>query len=380
MDFHAPTPKRLLLELLPTDLLALPLVLVLLAVMPPLGAMSLLWLGLLPILGLLYRSGRLASRRQGFIRLGLVSVCFFLLNKFLVPTEVYCLRNQALWLSCFALGSLGHYIYRRWRKYEIKAPTEGCACRRRREEVLQIEYRRLDNILIVFATLMAFLAWPLQYLVCCESWLDRLIAYIGAGVAFAVIVFELIHLRWVERKLCEEVWITQVDEQGKAMQGVPISLYKQAQGRLPFVRLIPYSGDMVYLERTACLISERELIDTPFCSWVHQGLSPDAVAQLLIDQRFCGVHRATPRRILVHKAEVRGLKLQIYLYAVAVPSPELLLGKCTPLQGKWWPLMQVLPLAHQSDFGHWLAEELPLLEQTIILAKQLTASPSLASN
>ena len=85
-------------------------------------------------------------------------------------------------------------------------------------------------------------------------------------------------------------------------------------GRLPVVRLIALSRDMIYLEQSeAPSLPAASGYDTPFISWLTEGSRPDQVAQRLIDLRFCGIRRARPRFLLHYHEEINGQALSVYL-------------------------------------------------------------------
>ncbi len=366
----APQPL-LRLSYLPIDLLGLPIMLILLALMPVGYALSALCLLLLPVLWQLHREGALRLRLPGLIRLGLMCLCLMLS----VRLDVYCqgcsLSSQLLWLGWFALWHILHYGYKRLYGEVLLAEPAVCCCSLRRRQALATEYRRFDRILLWFTLVLLGLSLALLSLAQDVVWIDRVLSGGIALSALGVILFELIHLGWVVRKLSQEHWLSVYADDDTVLGRVPSTHPRTELGRLAEVRLVAFSGDMIYLERGAGILEEAVRYDTPFRAWIAEGHAPQEVAQGLIDRRFCGIKRATPLRLLRYHHEEDGQPLLVYLYAVEVEAPDLLQIDCLPSEGKWWPLDQLAPLLEQTDFSPYLRSELPLLEQTALLAYRL---------
>lgn len=375
-----PTKASVALSLLPVDLLSLPIVLILLAVMPVGYALATLCVALLPVLGRLHREGALEVRVPGFIRLGLMTLSFGISRELYTSCDGCHLSSQLLWLAWFVVGHLLYYVYkRRWGMASFVQEGE-CCCSRRRRQVLATQYMRFDRRLLWVTLGVLIISIPLQQLAEVNPLIDRLASIGIALVAFGTIVYELIHLNWVKRQLDDEYWITVMGEHDEVIGRIAATELRQAGGRLPEVRVMAYSNGMIYLERGDGLLDPSECYDTPFRTWIHEGRTPQDMAQYLIDSRFCGLRRAVPRRLLRYHHSEDGVPVLVYFFAVEVETPDLLQIDCRPCEGKWWPLEQVMPLLEQRDFSPYLRAELPLMEQTVLLAQRLrerqTAPPS----
>lgn len=370
MNSKAPQPL-LRLSHLPIDLLGLPIVLILLALMPVGYALSALCLLLLPVLWQMHREGALHLRLPGLIRLGVMCLCLMLS----VRMDVYCqgcsLSSQLLWLTWFALGHVLHYGYKRVYGEVLLTEPAACCCTLRRRKALAAEYQRFDRLLLWFTLAMLGISLGLLSLAQDVVWIDRVLSSGIALSALGVILFELIHLGWVNRKLSQEHWLSVYGEDDSILGRVPSTHPRTDLGRIAVVRLVAFSDNMIYLERGAGTLEEAIRYDTPFRTWLTEGCDPQEIAQGMIDQRFCGIKRTHPRRLLRYHHEEDGQPLLVYLHAVEVEAPDLLQIDCLPSEGKWWPLDQLAPLLEQSDFSLYLRSELPLLEQTVLLAHRL---------
>ena len=150
-----------------------------------------------------------------------------------------------------------------------------------------------------------------------------------------------------------------------------------SEGRLPVVRLIATSRDMIYLEQAhEAHLPQTAGYDTPFVAWLTEGYRPDQVAQELIDLRFCGIRRARPRFLLHYHETIAGQDLSVYLFAVDIADPSQLLVDCLPIKGRWWPIEHLTSELETGTFARYLIAEYPYLEQTILLAHRLRSTSS----
>lgn len=364
--------KGFRLSLLPVDLLSLPVVLVLLALMPIGCALSVLCLTLLVVLWRIHREDALASRLPGLLRLGLV-VGSFAISGSMYPSCYEChLSSQLLWLGWFVALSAIHYLHKgfRGRTTQVFDGDDRC-CAGRRRVTLELVYRRIDRVVIIFSSITLMIALPLVYFAKGNLYLDRTLSICIATSALGLIIYQLLSLSWISRQLYHEYWIPIVNDQDEVVGRTPESHLVASQGRLPIVRLIAYSQGMIYLERKETLMSTAEWVDTPFSTWLHEGEHPAEAAQRLIDERFCGIRRASPKALLRYHTSEHGQDLLVYLYTVEIESPDMLWIDCKPIVGRWWSMNQLRPQIDQSEFSPYLCSELPLLEQTILLAQQL---------
>lgn len=358
--------------MLPLDLLSLPMMLILLAIMPMGYAIAVLCLVLLPILGQIQREDTLKLRLPGLIRLALMTLCFALSNSYFFPGYTCHLSSQLLWLGWFIVEHIVHHVYRLLFGFRIVGiDTDGCCCSQLRQRALMTAYIRFDKTLLWFTGIVLAIALPLVYFAQRSDILDKTLSVGIALAALGVIIVELIHLNWLKRQLLGEYWVPIIGANDQVLGRVPSTDVRTRHGRLPQVRLVAYSSGMIYLERGAGILDKETFYDTPFREWQQEGEQLVDTAQRMIDKRFCGIRRAHPRLLLRYHHEEDGQDLLVYLFAVEIESPDLLLVDCLPIEGKWWCLQQLTPQIRHSDFSPYLCAELPLLEQTVLLAQRL---------
>lgn len=363
------------LSALPVDLLSFPLMLILLAVMPIGYAIATLCLLVGVVLARLQVEGALRFRLPGLIRLGLLVVLFVIGTSFFASCHECHLIAQLVWLGSFIIGHIAHYGYKRLFGFKVIAETDTCCCSARRRQALITEYTRFDKILLWFTTVLLAIALSLHHFARTYDQLDLVLSTMIALAALGVIILELLHLSWVRRRLEREHWIQVLDDDHQVIGRVPETDARASHGRLPMVRLIAYSDGMLYLEQDKAQGTaggQQGLVyDTPFKSWIHEGESAEQAAQRLIDQRFCGVHRAKPRPLLRYHDMAGEQGLLIHLLAVEIEAPDLLQIDCLPIEGRWWCIQQLKPQITRSEFSPYLCAELPLMEQTVLLAQRL---------
>lgn len=370
--------RKLAQVVLPTELFTFPLGLTLGVLLPAPSA----WLGtaLVFALGVLvvYLCGGSAMNRSGVLRslavLGLWGgfiLCF--------PLQSCTLELQALLLVSYLLCSLLVALYRRWRDRRKPAEAELCI----RGRVLRVERLRFERVLVFFAlSALCFIGICFQF---CPVDLRGLLFWAGCFIAaftWGVYALETAHLIWVQRRLVREAFIPVLDAERQIVGRVPASSPQTDQGRLPVVRLVATSRNMVYLEKR---IGEVPLpampgCDTPFIAWLHEGWTPDELAQRMIDERFCGIRRARPRFLLHCHEMIGGQAVSVFLFGVTIDEPDQLLIDCLPQQGRWWPVEHLAAQSEHCLFSPYLLVEYPYLEQTLLLAERLrTSAPSTPS-
>lgn len=363
-----------MVSLLPVDLLALPVMLILLATMPIGYAVSALCILLIPILWMMHHEGTLEVRVPGLMRLGALALAFTISSAFVSSCSCCRLTSQMLWLGWFAIGHIIYYMYKRWHGVKLIGYEEAvCCCTARRRQTLIEAYIRFDRQLLIWTLIVLAVMLPIIYFVHLSDFVKSVITMVIAFGAWMVIVIELLQLSWIRRKLSEEHWIPTISETGEVVGRVAETCATDvAEGRLPIVRLMAFTDGMIYLERGQGIVETETIhLDTPFRSWLYEGTLPIEVAQQMIDQRFCGVRRARPRQLLRYHTEEGGQELLVYLFAVEIESPDLLQIDCQPIEGKWWSTdLLKLQLEH-SEFSPYLCAELPLMEQTVLLAQRI---------
>lgn len=360
------------MSLLPIDLLALPFVLILLALMPSTIALSVTGILLIPILLRLHYERTLIARLPGLMRLGALAGCYLLSTSYLVDCSGCHLSSQLVWLGWFCASRILHYIYKRIYGTRLANIIESeCCCSARRRAALLSAYRRNDRILIRFASITLAIALPLTYWAEDHGIVDSILSITIALTSLGIIALEMIYLVWTKRRLESEYWIPIYSDEHEILGRVPATLPRTEVGRLPVVRLVAYSQGMIYLEQKKGQIEEVKRYDTPFHTWLGEQGTPEQIAQWMIDERFCGIKRAKPRELLRYHHQEAEQALLVFLFAVEVESPDFLQIDCRPIEGKWWSLTELAPQIDQSGFSPYLCAELPLLEQTVLLAQRI---------
>lgn len=360
------------MSLLPVDLLALPFVLILLALMPSTMALSIAGALLIPILIRLHYEGTLVARLPGLVRLGALMGCYLLSTSYLIECSGCHLSSQLVWLGWFCASRILHYIYKRVYGSRLANIIESeCCCSARRRAALLSAYRRNDRILIRFACITLAVALPLTYWAEDHGMVDRILSVSIALISLGIIALEMAYLVWTKRHLDNEYWIPIYSDEGQVLGRVPATLPHSEVGRLPVVRLVAYSQGMIYLEQGMGQTEAIRRYDTPFHSWLGEQSSPEQIAQWMIDERFCGIKRAKPRELLRYHHQEGEQSLLVFLFAVEVESPDLLQIDCRPIEGKWCPIAELAPQVGQPSFSPYLCAELPLLEQTVLLAQRI---------
>lgn len=353
---------------LPTEFFTFPLGLALSLVLPGAAALIVTSLGLALGILLLYLGGGLRSNASSVGRSLFVLLLWGGLVVAMGETYAHPLWMQSLLLFSYITSSLGVALYR-WGRG--RSGTKNCACIHSR--ILREERLRFERILIAFA-LITMCAISGSVHLCPEEH-EVLLEYFAAFIAvftWGVYTFETIHLLWVNRRLEREQWIPILSDTQQQVGRVPLTQPKSDLGRLPVVRLMAVTGDMLYLEQPEVAhLPAAAGYDSPFTAWLPEGCSADQLAQLLIDQRFCGIRRARPRFLLHYHETLEGQPLHVYLYAVDISEPTELLIDCLPQRGRWWPLEHITSQLEQLTFSTYLRSELPYLEQTILLARRL---------
>lgn len=359
---------------LPTELFTFPLGLTLVLLFPPAVA----WIAVAALLTLsmllLWCMGALWVNRSVVGRSLFVLLLWgglFLLS----PEDVmeHPLGAQALLLISYLISSIVVAAYRWAKEYLMKG--QGLCIRGR---ILRVERLRFERILVL-SSLAGLLFQGLCAQLCPVEHRDLLHIASTFIVLFtwAVYTIECIHLVWVQKRLDNEEWIPVLSDDQRPIGRVSKTTPEYEGGRLPVVRLIALSRDMIYLEQSeAPSLPAASGYDTPFISWLTEGSRPDQIAQRLIDLRFCGIRRARPRFLLHYHEEINGQGLSVYLFAVDIAEPGQLLIDCLPTRGRWWPIDHLTPEIETGDFTRYLRSEYPYLEQTLLLARRLRSSSS----
>ena len=181
----------------------------------------------------------------------------------------------------------------------------------------------------------------------------------------------------MQRRLEREEWIPVLSDDQRPIGRVSKTSPASKEGRLPVVRLLAISRDMIYLEDSEShSLPNAAGYDTPFLSWLTEGNRPEQVAQRLIDLRFCGIRRVKPRFLLHYHEQINDQALSVYLFAVDIAEPNQLHIDCLPTRGKWWPIDLLTSELERGGFARYLCTEYPYLEQTLLLAHRLRSSSS----
>ena len=359
---------------LPTELFTFPLGLTLVQLCPPAIAWIVVAAVLLSSILLLGIAGALWSNRSVVGR----SLFVLLLwgGLFLaVPREFteMPLGSQALLLISYLVSSIIMLLFR-WFKVKRKIVSGLCI----RGRILRVERLRFERILVlsslaglIFQALCAQLC-PVEH----RNLLHLASTFIIL-FTWAVYAFESIHLIWVQRRLEREEWIPVLSDDQRPIGRVSKTSPASEEGRLPVIRLLAISRDMIYLEDSEShSLPNAEGYDTPFISWLTEGSHPEQVAQRMIDLRFCGVRRVKPRFLLHYHEQINDQALSVYLFAVDIAEPNQLHIDCLPTRGKWWPIDLLTSELERGGFARYLCTEYPYLEQTLLLAHRLRSSSS----
>ena len=120
-----------------------------------------------------------------------------------------------------------------------------------RGRILRVERLRFERILVL-SSLAGLLFQGLCAQLCPVEHRDLLHIASTFIVLFtwAVYTIECIHLVWVQRRLENEEWIPVLSDDQRPIGRVSKTTPEYEGGRLPVVRLIALSRDMIYLEQS----------------------------------------------------------------------------------------------------------------------------------
>ena len=359
---------------LPTELFTFPLGLTLVQLCPPAVAWIAVAAVLLSSILFLWIAGALWSNRS------IVGCSLFVLllwgGLFLaVPRELteMPLGSQALLLISYLISSIIMVLFR-WFKAKRKIVSGLCI----RGRILRAERLRFERILVISSLAgLIFQALCAQLCPVEHRNLLHLASIFIILFTWAVYALESIHLIWVQRHLEREEWIPVLSDDQRPIGRVSKTTPVSEEGRLPVVRVLAISRDMIYLEDSEShSLPNTEGYDTPFISWLTEGSHPEQVAQRMIDLRFCGVRRVKPRFLLHYHEQINDQALSVYLFAVDIAEPNQLLIDCLPTRGKWWPIDLLTSELERGSIARYLCTEYPYLEQTLLLAHRLRSSSS----
>ena len=283
------------------------------------------------------------------------------------------LGSQALLLISYLVSSIIMMLFR-WFKAKRKIVSILCI----RGRILRVERLRFERILVISSLAgLIFQALCAQLCPVEHRNLLHLASIFIILFTWAVYALESIHLIWVQRRLEREEWIPVLGDDQRPIGRVSKTSPASKEGRLPVVRLLAISRDMIYLEDSEShSLPNAAGYDTPFLSWLTEGNRPEQVAQRLIDLRFCGIRRVKPRFLLHYHEQINSQALSVYLFAVDIAEPNQLLIDCLPTRGKWWPIDLLTSELERGAFARYLRTEYPYLEQTLLLAHRLRSSSS----
>lgn len=363
---------RIRLSDLPLVLINLPLMLILLSWVSAGVALLVLAAFALLMLIVYWREGAWDKSKMSLIGLGIQCGTFYLLYLVSSPYISNDLSEQILWLFSFIICHLIAKVVMQRNKFpKLKRPT--CCCDKRRNETLIAEYVRFDQLLLRFSLITIALYLPFAYILRPSQGIEIVMTHLLALIALGLIVLELYHLAWIRRRLSGETWIPLLDKENKIVGRIPRSEADTTSETIPYVRLIAISQAMIYLERHTSLVEgyESHIYDTPFADYLCEDDTPEQIAQRMIDARFCGIRRVRPRRLLSYRTEIDNAQRLVYLMIVEIEEPNQLYIDCRPVEGKWWYIEHLKPVVDKSDFSDYLSSEIPILEQTILLAQRL---------
>lgn len=369
------TSTKLRLSDLPLVLLNLPLMLILLSWISA-GTALLVLLGLTLVLLIGFAlEGAWDKAKLSLVGFAIHCCIFYLLHIVCKPYIWGDLWEQTLWLSSFVLCHIIASVVMRRNKFP-KLQRPNCCCDKRRNETLVAEYVRFDKQLLRFSLMTIAIFLPCSYILRPSASIEFVMKHLLSVVSLGLIVFELYHLAWIRRRLSGETWIPVLDKENKSIGRIARSEVDTISDTLPYVRLIAISQGMIYLERqsSSCEEGKQPIYDTPFADYLCEDDTPEMIAQRMIDARFCGIRRVRPRRLLPYRCDSQSKSRLVYLMIVEIEEPRQLYIDCRPVEGKWWCIEHLKPIVEGRDFSTNVASEIPILEQTILLAQRLRQS------
>lgn len=274
------------------------------------------------------------------------------------------LSLQLIWLLLFLLWHIGRHLRLYWLAY-LRPRLTAVDSSHLRIGTLRQEYRRFDRILIyycaiictfIYIILLANLPYGLH-------WGATMLVILSIWVTF---VLELTHLTWIRKQLHQERWISVLGTHHEPIDRVPLSVGQSEYGRMPLIRLILWSQDMIYLEAT-----KEHGRDTPFIGWLFEGEGLERAGHRLVAQRINEDSHTTPRLLLSYQGEWEGQSCLIHLLALELSSPQNLRIDLHPREGKWWSMPQIDHEAKIGGLRPTLHDELPYLKETMLLAHRL---------
>lgn len=245
------------------------------------------------------------------------------------------------------------------------------------QRLMMLEYSQSLKSIMLIGLLILTLYITLEQIlrVQVSTRTQTVLMLLPAAMGTLLYTYELIRLIWVKRELSKEEWISLADSQGEKIGQMPRSMQvhsRELDLMLPVVRIIAYSQEMIYLAHNKCCdLCESDCYDTPFFSFIAPNMQADEQAQSLIDERFCGVKRVSPRNLLSYSQTYEGQERLVHLYLAQLDSPDQILCDNHPLKGKWWPIRQIEEQLASEIFSPFLQSELPYMQQTVLLAEQI---------
>lgn len=265
--------------------------------------------------------------------------------------------------------------YNIWRTYRLRHQVDyACCCQDRRRIALRKAFLSMRVRLSIASAAALLIGTQAVYFCSLSQPWQISTCWLFATFALGMVALEMGFICWMLSKLQGECWVQVLDNQGQKIGTVPHSRIAEVQeGRLSQVRLLAISHELIYLERRKPAQGVAQVYDTPLVSWQTEGVTTLETAQDMIDARFCGIRRVHPRELLHYRGYQGALSLYNHLYTVYIAEPSQLQIDCRPIEGKWWSLgelreqMQMNP----QEFALALHAEMPLLEETVLLAQKL---------
>lgn len=358
---------------LPIGLICFPLMLLYLSILSVWGAVLCLIGTAIPLFVRTYLRGFRESFNVSMWVLSLMVLILISGELLVLKCDGTGLSHQLLWMVGFVITHTIFSILVR-AKHFPKFFTSSCCCDKLRNNTLLAEYKRFEHILYHISLYSLAICIPLVVLFRLTREFEVFIMGFIAFLSLGAIILELFHLSWLRRRLSQENWIQVLDEQNNVVDRVAytnVAEYSKA-GIFPMVRLLLVSQGMVYLEKT-CLCNNLgvECYDTPLVDWLNEGATPEEVSRRMMDSVLYHTRKVQPHRITSYKIQLHDREYLVYLFVVQIEKPNYLCVHCNPLEGKWWGIQLLKDSISQGEFSPHISSELPLIEQTIMLAQKL---------
>lgn len=184
----------------------------------------------------------------------------------------------------------------------------------------------------------------------------------------AIIVLEVVRLRFLNRKLRREEWLPVVNESGDVTGKVAKSVTKEMRNRFmhPVVRVALINNGKIYLkERDLSRLLNPGMLDHPFEKYMYYKHDiHEAVCNAV--RKEIGSEEIPLRFLLKYVFENSDTKRLIFLYASIIDDDEKLNRLCLH-DGKLWTVKQIEDNRNSNLFSECFELEYEYLKNTVLL-------------